>query len=161
MLAATALVALALAAAAPAAPALVTAREPEAVRALFARWGYQPDAIEAHEGVPHFAMTVDGIRTGVGFGGCTDNRNCAYVVFVTTFEDVGNPPLEWINARNNDYDLVTLSRGDTGKLEVQGGIMLGTQGVPEALLRDAVSSWAAMAQEAAREAIAAHLVTAP
>jgi len=160
------LVALALAAnavaasAASAAPGLVTARDPAVIRALLGRWGYQPGPMETSSGgVPNFLVTVDEIATAIAFGGCTAGRNCTYVVFVSTYDDVVNPPWEWLNARNNDYDLVAVSRAEDGKLSVRGGVMLGTQGIAEALFREQLRDWATTNHSIAQEALDAHLAT--
>lgn len=143
-----------------AAPAQVTARDPAALRALVGRLGYQPGALETSSGgVPNFLVTIDEIATAVAFGGCTGGRNCTYVVFVSTYEDVVNPPWEWLNARNNDYDLVAVSRAEDGTLSVRGGVMLGTQGISEALFHDLLRDWATTNHSIAQEALDAHLAT--
>ena len=161
LLAALALAAAALAAApAPAEPAQITARDPEAVRALLTRLGYRPGPLETTSGgVPNFQATIDEIATAVAFGGCANGRDCTYIVLVTSYEDVANPPFEWLNARNNDYDLATVSRNDAGKLSVRTGIMLGAQGISAALLQAQLADWAATNHSIAQEALDAHLAT--
>ncbi|HEV2815891.1 MAG TPA: YbjN domain-containing protein [Allosphingosinicella sp.] len=145
---------------APAAAAQVTAGDPAAVRALVERWGYRPGPLETSSGgVPNFVATIDEIATAVAFGGCTGGRNCTYVVFVSTYDDVVNPPWEWLNARNNDYDLVAVSRAETGHLSIRGGAMLGTQGIAEALFHDLLRDWASTNHSIAQEALDAHLAT--
>lgn len=158
------LAALALAAGAPGnaavAPAMVTASNPETIRALMTRWGYRPESMErSADGIPNFEMTVGEIATVVAFGGCTDGRNCTYIVLVANYTDVVNPPFEWLNARNNDYDLATVSRSELGILSIRTGIMLGTQGIPEALFHDQLLDWVTTCQSIASEALDAHLVT--
>jgi hypothetical protein len=143
--------------AAPAQPAQVTAQDPEAVRALFTRWGYRPAPLELQDG-PYFVATLDDGATTVGFGGCTNNRDCVNVVLLTSYSDILNPPFEWLNERNNDYGLVTLTRGDGGKLQLRMGILLGTQGISEALFIRHLEEWVATNRDLAQRALDAHLV---
>ena len=154
------LVMLAIAAAGLAAPALaqnVTGRDPQAVRALFDRWGFAPTALETNGEVPMFDVTIDGIGAVAAFGGCTAGRNCTYLVVNAVYSDVPNPPLEWVNAQNREFDLITASRNDGGLLSLRTSVMLGGDGVPESTLRVAIGDWAMANGEIAQRAIQAGL----
>jgi hypothetical protein len=134
-----------------------TAQDPQALRALFDRWGYQPEPVSMTDGHPLIRMNVDGVATVVGVGGCTDGRACTYIVLIAVYDDVVNPPFEWLNAQNNDYDLVTATRSDEGMLSLRAGITLGTAGIPEATLRAALADWVAANNEIAQRAVQAGL----
>ena len=154
------LLALALAAAALAAPAAaqnVTGRDPQEVRALFDRWGFAPTALEINGEVPMFDVTIDGIGAVAALGGCTAGRNCTYLVVNAIYSDVPNPPLEWLNAQNKEFDLITASSNDGGLLSLRMAVMLGGDGVPESTLRVAIGDWTMANSEIAQRAIQAGL----
>jgi len=142
---------------ASAAPAQVTAQDPEALRALFTRWGFSPNPLEVHEGTPSFAVRIDEVATAIGFGGCTNNRDCADVVLITGYADITNPPFEWLNEQNNYYELVTLTRDERGALQIHMAILLQPEGISEALFRNHVEEWVAANRAIAQRAIDAHL----
>lgn len=145
--------------AAPAAAQNVTGRDPQAVRALFNRWGFAPGPLNRSGAVPVFDTTVDGIGAVVAFGGCTEGRNCTYLIINAVYSDVVNPPVEWINEQNKEFDLITASRNDAGLLSLRASIMLGGDGVPESTLRVAIGDWAMANGEIAERAIQAGLAT--
>ena len=154
------LIALALAASAFAAPAAaqnVSGSDPAAVRVLFERWGFAPTPMVVEDNVPLFDVTIDGIGAVVAFGGCTAARNCTYLVVNATYSDVPDPPFEWLNAQNREFDLITASRNAAGLLSLRTSVMLGGEGVPESTLRVAIHDWAMANGEIAQRAIAAGL----
>ena len=154
------LLALALAAAGFAAPASaqnVSGRDPATVRALFDRWGFAPTALVVSDNVPMFDVTIDGIGAVVAFGGCTAARSCTYLVVNATYSDVPDPPFEWLNEQNREFDLITAGRNVAGLLSLRTSVMLGGEGVPESTLRVAIGDWARANGEIAQRAIAAGL----
>ena len=129
--------------AAPAgAQALVNGQNPEAVRALFDSWGHEPTPLESTDDQPLFTATADGFHYFVAFNGCTRGRDCTHVVLVAHYDDVINPPFEWLNRQNYDFDQITASRNpESGRLALRSGITLGRQGIPVSTLRMAIDSW--------------------
>ena len=136
---------------------MVTAHDPQRVRALLDRWGYHPGEITTNGETPSFLITIDGLSTGVGFGNCTNGRGCTYLVLVNTYTDVANPPLEWLNALNRDYDNVTVVRDAENLMTLRASIILGAGGIPESLFREVLSEWVAANNEIADRAVAANL----
>ena len=126
--------------------AIVSAADREALRQQFARWGHQPSALEVSEGMPLFSATISGIGTAVVLGGCTDGRNCSHMAFVATYTDVRNPPYEWLNQHNFDYNLVTVMRRADGLLSLRSGIFLGN-GVRVSAMQLALEDWVAVNAE--------------
>ena len=150
----------ALAAMAPAAAqdANVDARDPERLRGLFQAWGYQPQALQQVEGDVVFVATIGGIESIVVLDDCRAGRDCSHVVLISNYTDVPNAPYEWINRQNYDYNLVTVMRGEEGELTLRTGIMLGTAGIPQSVMRAHLADWAAANAEIARRATQAGLV---
>jgi hypothetical protein len=145
---------------AAAAPAqTVTGQDPQAVRALFDRWGFHPEAIYTNGSVPSVDIVVDDTPTSVAFGGCTNGRRCTYFALITSFSDIVNPPFEWLNDINGEFDNVTVTRREDGHLGLRMSVMLGTDGVPETTLRAVFNDWVAANGDIAQRAITAHLVT--
>ena len=137
---------------------MVTAQDPQTIRALLDRWGFRPDAITMAATTPVVGVTIDGLNTTIGFGGCTDGRACTYLVLVNTYTDVPNPPMDWINAVNVEYDNITVMRGEDGLLGVRASVVLGARGIHQDTLREILTGWAAANAEIADRAIASNLV---
>lgn len=138
-------------------PALVHAREPEAFGAGLAAMGYRPGAPELVEGVPVIRIEIGGQPTALAFGGCTDGRNCGYVVFTTSFTDV-EPRSDWLERMNDLYDLVKLGRSREGGLSIRSGVVLGPEGIPVTTMRMILDQWQAALGEVAQQAIDAKLL---
>ena len=159
MLAAAAAVAMGVAGAqpAPAQEPRVSAADPEKVRELFQSWGYQPTALQAVDDQPLFQATIAGLQNVVVFGGCQSGRDCTHIVLIVTYNDVPNPPYEWLNRQNFDYNLVTAMRREDGLLTLRAGVMMGRAGVPVSVMRAALDDWIAANDEIARRAVEAGL----
>ena len=136
---------------------MVSAVAPERVRALFESWGYRPTALEGVDDQPLFTATISGVENVVVFGGCRAGRNCSHIVLIVTYNDVPNPPYEWLNRQNFDYNLATAMRREDGLLTLRTGIMLGSAGVPVSVVRAALDDWIAANSEIARRAVEAGL----
>ena len=137
--------------------AMASASSPEAVRALFESWGYRPTALDGADDQPLFQATISGVENVIVFGGCRAGRDCSHVVLIVTYNDVPNPPYEWLNQQNLDYNLITTMRRDDGLLTLRTGIMLGSAGVPVSVIRAALDDWIAANNEIARSAVEAGL----
>ena len=121
---------------------MVTAQNPETVRALFATWGYGPSEMRDTDDQPSFLATVDNFTFAVAFNGCTAGRGCLYLVLIANYDDINNPPAEWLNHQNYQYDELTASRReDDGRLVLRTGITLGPEGIPVSTLRLAMDGW--------------------
>ncbi len=137
--------------AAPIAAQSVTALDPERLRGRFEQWGHQPGAFIREGDVLVFPTEIDGIRSLVALGQCSDGRNCQYVSLVALYNDVRNPPAAWLNEQNNNYDFVT-STSEEGVLSLRATILLGQEGVPESTFRMALAQWVTANQEISQRA---------
>lgn len=137
---------------------LVSAANPAALRAQFEAWGYRPGDLQGADDQPLFEATIGTVRTVVVLGGCERGRNCNHVVLIATYSDVPDPPYEWLNRHNFDYNLVTAMRRQDGLLALRSGIMIGPQGVPASALRAAFDDWIAVNGEIARSAAETGLI---
>ena len=68
------------------------------------------------------------------------------MAFVATYTDVRNPPYEWLNQHNFDYNLVTVMRRADGLLSLRSGIFLGN-GVRVSAMQLALEDWVAVNAE--------------
>ena len=137
--------------------AIVSAADPESLRAQFSGWGYQPTAMTVDGGIPIFTANISGVRTVIVFGGCTAARNCNHIVLLATYSDVVNPPYDWLNRQNFDFNLVTVMRNENGLLNLRSGVILGN-GVRTSTLRFAIQDWIAVNGEVTRRAREAGIV---
>ncbi len=154
---AAAAIALGGAQAAPAQDAMVSALEPERLRALFESWGYQPTALEGMDDQPLFRATIDGLENFIVFGGCRAGRDCSHIVLFVTYNDVPDPPWEWVNRQNFEFNLVTVMRREDGLLTLRAGIMFGSAGIPASTVRAVIDDWIGINNEVARRAVEAGL----
>ena len=121
---------------------MITAQNPETVRALFEAWGYRPTALRDAADEPHFNASHEDFTFIVSFAGCTAGRDCRRLVFVVNYRDITNPPLEWVNSQNYRFDLISAARReDNGYLSLVTGVTLGPQGIPVSTFRLAVDGW--------------------
>ena len=151
------LIGLGLAWSAPLAAQNVTALDPEALRGRFEQWGHGPGAFIREGGVLVFPAELDGVRTLIALGNCSDGRNCEYLSLVALYNDVRDPPPAWLNEQNNNYDFVTAT-SDEGVLSLRATVLLGRDGVPESTFRLALEQWVTANQEISRGAAEGGLV---
>jgi hypothetical protein len=163
----TATLALALAAALPAAAqnaptdttaATVRTADPAAVAAALAAMGYRPGAVEPNGGAPLFKVDIADFDTAIVFGGCANGSDCRYLVLVSRFTDVLNPPADWVNAHNRDLDLGKLWVGDDGTLAFALAMPTGGEPISVPTLRFVIEQWTGVIGTLSRAAIDAKLI---
>ena len=140
------------------AESLISARSVDGFAAQLAAMGHKTESASPSGEIPVLSGRIGSQPTAFAFGGCTDRRNCSYVVLSTTFTDV-SPPLDWANGINTTYDLVSVTRNDEGKLSIRSGIAMGDDGIPVTTLRFVLDQWQAALAEIAQEAVKAGIVS--
>ena len=143
----------------PPAAALISAQSiPNFVKQMEAM-GFKISDLEQDGSPPSFGTEIDGHPTNVLFGGCTEGKACKYVLLLTSFSDIVNPPPEFLNHINRDYDMIGVFKNDRDKLAVQHGIVLGTDGIPITTFRKALEYWSSDLDGISDDAIKAGIVT--
>lgn len=158
----TMLVRLALAAlllgAAPAAQAQtdrpLSLADPQAFVGQLTAMGYAPDPLVAGE-TPTSSLTVDGTEYVVAFGGCIVNRDCRYLILLGKYDDVVNPPAQWVAKENADFDYIKVWVADDGQLTYSTGLIV--EGMSAETFKASVEMFVDSAADLAKEAVAAGL----
>ena len=75
------------------------AKDPAALYDNLQSMGYAPDPIDAKSDPPSTVITASGSRYWVVTGGCTAGRDCRYIVVGASFNDVVDPPADWLAFR--------------------------------------------------------------
>lgn len=145
---------------ASAAPAqqIVSTSEPTAVAAVAGILGLKPALIEERGDNVLYSFEMEELPGVLVFGQCTDNRSCNYLMLVTTFNDLINPPSEWVSAHNMNLDLGKLWVNENGTLSYAVPVPTGGQDVPAAVMRFAFDQWAAVGRTIATSAIEQGLI---
>jgi hypothetical protein len=139
--------------AAQAAPAQgVNGRDPAAFAKTLTDMGYSPTKLETSDDIPMFNAEISGTDTAFVFGGCVGGKDCSYIALVSSFTDVSNPPTEWINRMNRDYDLGKLWINGDKNLSFSLVIPMGVEPIPRGTLRFALEQWTAFVNTVADSA---------
>lgn len=135
-------------------PATLSLVDPVAFVKQLDDMGFAPSPLEGVD-PPTTTITAHGSTYGVALGGCKTGRNCRYAVLFGIFDDVLNPPAEWLAKMNAEYDYLKIWTNDAGKLTYSVGIV--ADGMNRATFRSAIDLFAesesALAQDALKDGL--------
>lgn len=135
----------------------LSAKDPVAFAAQLRSMGYKPGEVDSsNEEFPELIFEYREWPINVIFGGCTNGKNCRYIVLVGIFSDVLNPPAEWVAELNVDFDLIKVWVGDTGRLSFSAGALV--EGWPPSAFKSLVEELVNGCDELTKEARKANLV---
>jgi hypothetical protein len=121
----------------------INGRDPVLFAKALSEMGYSPTAAKASDEIPMFNAEISGTDTTFAFGGCVGGKDCTYVLLVSSFTDVANPPAEWINRINRDYDLGKLWINEDKNISFSLMIPMGVELIPRGTLRFSIEQWSA------------------
>lgn len=121
--------------------------------------GYKPGPVDPNNGAPLIRVPIGDFETVFAFGGCTDGKACTYLLLVSRFTDLKNPPAAWVNARNAEYDLgKAWIDTDDGTLAFSMAAPTGGEPLTTPMMRFMLDQWRAfvggIAQSALKEKLA-------
>ena len=131
-------------------PASITIADPAVFAAQLREMGYAPDPFSPGE-VPTSLIHSGSNSYGVVLGGCTNGKDCSYVVLFGSFTDIVNPPADWVAKHNVDYDVIKVWLNDSKELTYSTPVV--ANGLPRASFRAAVDLFIDSGQSLAREAL--------
>lgn len=131
----------------------IAAGDPAAVAAALTAMGYKPGAIDPNDGMPMFSVEINKLDTVVVLGDCTGGKACKYMLLVSRFTDVKNPPAAWLNARNAELDLGKLWLTPEGVLAFSLPVPTGNEGLAPAALRYVLDQWMALVGSISQSAV--------
>ena len=118
--------------------------------------GYTVGPIESREGIPMTSTDIGGLSTVLTFGGCKAGKNCTYLLLITSFSDVINPPAAWLNKTNADFDLVKVWTNSSGGATLSHAVVFG-DGLPAATFARILEQWQLSAAGVAQSAVTAKI----
>ena len=136
-------------------PAAVSLKDPAVFVQQLREMGYAPEPIEGSSS-PTFVINSAAGKLVITMGGCTANRDCSYVVLLSSFHDVKRPPADWVAARNAEFDLIKVWVNDEGLLTYSAGFF--AEGMDRGLFRSWIDSTEASGTDLAQQAIKAGIV---
>jgi Putative bacterial sensory transduction regulator len=153
----TAAAALILAMPAFAAPAekTVSIKDPAGFAATLREMGYKPEELQKGTKMPAFTVTLGDQPTRFTFGGCTNRLDCKYLYLSSSYNDVPNPPAEWLNKMNDNFDMIKVSTDADKDLYFSATHVI--EGVPRSTLKMILDMWISDANALAQEAVTAKL----
>jgi hypothetical protein len=118
--------------------------------------GYTVGPIESRDGIPMTSTDIRGLSTVMTFGGCKAGKDCTYLLLITSFSDVINPPAAWLNKANADFDLVKVWTNSSGTATLSHAVVFG-DGMPAATFARILEQWQLSAAGVAQSAVAAKI----
>ena len=143
--------------AAPAQAQSVSLKDPVAFRNTLSAMGYAPTALTAADTTPEFDIDVDGFSSTLRMQGCSAGKNCKYITLVASYSDVINPPANWVQQMNDEFDLLRVGVNDRKQLDMFGAYVI--EGLPQAELKRILDFWASDTAAIGDEAIDAGYAT--
>ena len=143
--------------AAPAQAQTVSIKDPAAFRNTLSSMGYAPTALTAADTTPEFDIDVDGFSSTLRMQGCSAGKNCKYITLVASYSDVVNPPANWVQQMNDEFDLLRVGVNDRKQLYMFGAYVI--EGLPQAELKRILDFWASDTAAIGDEAIDAGYAT--
>jgi hypothetical protein len=140
-----------LVAAMPAHAQSVSIKDPAAFRNTLSTMGYAPSPLIKADTVPEFEVEVDGFVSTLRMQGCDAGRDCKYITLVASYSDVTNPPANWVQKMNDEFDLLRVGTNDKGQLYMFGAYVL--EGLPQTELKRIFDFWGADTAAIGQEAI--------
>lgn len=134
----------------------MTAEDPAQLHASLIAMGFAPDPLDL-SGAPSTAIKSQDNRYWVVLGGCNDaKKECRTVMVGGSFNDVLTPSLDWLNKKNESYDLLKVWVNKDRELAY--AVQAPAAGMTRQNFRALIDGLNASSAELAQEAIDAKLV---
>jgi hypothetical protein len=133
----------------------VTIKDPASFATTLREMGYQPGELAKDTKNPAFFVTFGDQPTRVTFGGCTQRVDCKYLYLSSSYDDVPNPPKDWLDRMNDRFDIIKVDTDADNDLFFSATHVV--EGVPRSTLNLILDMWVADANALAQEALAAKL----
>ncbi len=127
--------------------------DPAAVSSALVAMGYKPGAIQPNGGMPLFNVSINNFDSVFVFGACTGGKDCKYMLLVSRFTDVKNPPATWVNGHNENLDLGKLWVTPDGTLAFSLPVPTGGESMTPAMLRFILEQWAGVIGSVSQSAV--------
>lgn len=133
----------------------VSIADPAAFASVMREMGYQPSELAKDTKSPAFNVTLGDQPTRFTFGGCTNRINCKYIYMSSAYIDVPNPPKDWLDRMNDQFDIIKVDTDADNDLFFSATHVI--EGIPRSTLRTILDMWISDAAALAQEAVSAKL----
>lgn len=137
---------------------MMNAEDPVKLHAAMTEMGYAPEPLSLGT-APSTVITLRGISYFVILGGCTDAKACKTVMIGSRYTDVVNPPLDWVNKQNEQYDLLKVWVNPNGDLGY--AVQAPAEGMTRRNFRALIDGLLNSGTQLGKDAIEAKLVSTP
>jgi hypothetical protein len=131
----------------------ISVKDPKQFEQQLREMGYAPDAFGTGTTTVEGLLHLPNETLGVVLAGCTDGKDCHYIVLVGSFSDLTDLPAEWVAKMNALYDLIKVWTRDDKRLAYSAGGLV--DGMPRATFRAWVDQIVDSSDDLAAEAIKA------
>jgi len=136
----------------------LSAKNPALLARQLEEMGLKTRDLDLENAYPTLVLEKDEAPLTLTFGGCEAlfHLNCSYVVAVGLFDDVKDPPADWVAKQNADFDMTKVWRTDDNILAFSNGAII--EGWPRQTFIAWIVSINLASGELAKEAVDAGLV---
>ena len=135
-------------------PAAISLKTPEVLFEQLHEMGFAPEPFDAAN-TPTAVIHSQDSTLALTLGGCTERKDCSYVVIGASFNDVKAPPADWVAERNANYDLIKVWVNGEGNLAYSAAFI--GEGMDRATFRAWIDSTLASRADLAQQVIKAGL----
>ena len=136
-----------------AAQSAISVKDPKQFELQLREMGFAPDAFGTGTDTVESVLHLPNETLGVVLVGCTDGKDCHYIVLVGSFSDLTDFPADWVAKMNTFYDMIKVWTRDDKRLAYSAGAVV--EGMPRASFRAWVDQIVDSSNALAAEAIKA------
>ncbi|HEV7340100.1 MAG TPA: YbjN domain-containing protein [Sphingopyxis sp.] len=132
-------------AASPAHAELVSAKNPETIKAIVESQGWPATLITKPDENPYIESSRNGLKFLVLFMNCDDDeKNCKTLQFYMGFSDAKDISLEKLNSWNKDKRFARAYKDDEGDPVLEMDVDLDFAGIPRENVGESFNTWASL-----------------
>ena len=138
-----------------AAQSAISIKDPKQFEVQLKEMGYAPEPFSAGTGTLETVLHLPNETLGVVLAGCTDGKNCTYIVLLGSFTDLNDAPADWVAKMNANYDLIKVWVRNDKRLAYSAGAIV--EGLPRSTFRAWIDNIVDSSNDLAAEALKAEL----
>ncbi|SNS45031.1 YbjN domain-containing protein [Sphingopyxis indica] len=131
-------------AAAPASAQLVSASDPQAIKAIVESHGWPATLVQKDGEDPYIESNRNGLKFLVLFMNCTEGKNCRTLQYYMGFSDAKDTPLEKLNQWNREKRFARAYRDEAGDPVLEMDIDVDFAGIPKENISETFNTWASL-----------------
>ena len=130
--------------AAPASAQLVSASDPQAIKAIVESHGWPATLVQNAGEDPYIESNRNGLKFLVLFMNCSEGKNCRTLQYYMGFSDAKDTPLEKLNQWNREKRFARAYRDEAGDPVLEMDIDVDFAGIPRENVSETFNTWASL-----------------